>query len=97
MTSAMCHPNRVRNGMLSSTDLERSQLLLELGHEHARADPAELAVIGCRYRIFGQRLRDCAEVIALENLLADVPQSLLDGGSSSRISFGVISMWRTSI
>src|SRR5690606_32834416 len=59
-------------------DLELRELLLELRHERARADPAEIAAVGRRNRILGDRARDRPELVTPENLLADADQALLD-------------------
>src|SRR5690606_35020218 len=59
-------------------DLELRELLLELRHERARADPAEVAAVGRRNRILGDRARDRPELVSCENLLADADQPLLD-------------------
>ena len=45
-------------------DLQREQRVLERPHEHAAADPAEVAALRFRAGVGGDLGRDCGEVLA---------------------------------
>ena len=74
-----CQPNLRLERLAELVVGQVVELLLELRHERAGSDPAEVAAVGRRARVLGGDRRDGLEALALQDALADLHQLLPHG------------------